>query len=180
MKTKKENKLSLWKLSYRTSYYWTHPWKWVKDIYWNVRNFIHRGRYGFAYSDVWGWYYWWPTVGAEALRYMAEHHAGYPGHEPWETPEIWKAYLLEMADKLDWCVESCDISPDFHNEKNEYFTAYSSIARSIFDRTYRDEPETQELSRKYWCREEELSKEDDEERIRIFKEIGEHLGRFWD
>lgn len=128
----KKNDLSVWTFPYRKSYYLTHPWKWFKDIYWNVRNFWHRGRYGYAYVDVWNWYHWWPKAGAEALRYLAEHNSGYPDYAPWETMEKWKAYLLETADKLDWCIESCD-----HEEA-------------------------------------------DEERAKIFAEIGRNLGRFWD
>lgn len=177
----KKNDLSVWTFPYRKSYYLTHPWKWFKDIYWNIRNFWHRGRYGYAYSDVWGWYWWWPKVGAEALRYLAEHNWGYPGYEPWETPEKWKAYLKELADKLEWCVETCDIAPDIHDAKNEFKEAYKKYSfADVMSNQLKDDPVYQDTVHKYWKREEELEKEDSEERAKIFSEIGRNLGRFWD
>lgn len=113
---KKKNELSVMYLSFRKIYYLKHPLKFLREIYWNIRNFIHRGKYGYGYVDVWNWSNWWPAVGAEALRYMAEHGSGYPGREPWETPEKWRAYLLDTADKLEWCVKSID---DFDAEDPE-------------------------------------------------------------
>ncbi|MDT3388622.1 MAG: hypothetical protein LIR46_12820 [Bacteroidota bacterium] len=180
MKKKKENKLSLWKLSYRKSYYWTHPLKWIKDVYWNIRNFIHRGQYGFAYSDVWGWYYWWPTVGAEALRYLMEHHSAYPGYEPFETPEKWEEYLRKIIENLEWCVESCE--PGNHSEEqNCYKKAYDAQLMSPTRwSNHSSDSEDSELIKKYWDRELELEVEDTEKRSLIFSEIGKELGRFWD
>ena len=184
----KKNRLSLFSPCYRKSYYLTHPWKFARDIYWSIRNFFHRGRYGYAYSDVWEWYTWWTTAGAEALRYLAKNGCGYPGYAPWETKSKWEAYLLELADKLDWCVKSCDIGG--HEDVNEYQKLYDEIqatkaekgkdARGYYFSRLNCTKEEEELIRKYWDREEELSQEDDKKREKIFAEIGKNLGRFWD
>lgn len=170
----KKNNLSLWTFSYRKSYYFTHPWKWFEEIYWNIRNTIHRGRYGFAYADVWSWYSWWSRVGAEALRYLAEHHHGYPGYEPWDTPEKWDEYLVELADKLDWCADSCEM--DCHEKTNEYWNAFLETSSFLKKRT----PEENEIAKKYWERENELTEQDEQKRAEIFAEIGRLLPRFWD
>lgn len=55
---KKKNKLSLFRLDRKASYYICHPWKFFHELWWDVRNFFHRGRYGYAYTDVWGFYHW--------------------------------------------------------------------------------------------------------------------------
>lgn len=118
---KRKNPLSLWSFSYRKTYYLSHPWKWFHNIYSNIRNFIHRGRYGFAYVDAWNFCDWWAMVGAEALRYMRDHGCGYPGFDQWDTPEKWKAYLTEMADNLQWSAASVDPLYDTLNKtRNQY------------------------------------------------------------
>lgn len=183
----KKNKLSVWTWPYRKRYYLTHPWKWWHDTYWNFRNWWHRGKYGFAYVDVWEWSTWWPEVGAEALRYMAEHGCGYPGCEPWETPEKWKAHLMDLADKLDWCSESQDIcAPD---EENEYKEEMDKIQKKCH-REKIDEngmyhtwleltDEDKEIRDKYFAREKEIWESYDEKRAEILESIGRNLPRYW-
>lgn len=187
---KKKNKLSLFRLDRKASYYIRHPWKLFHELWWNVRNFFHRGRYGYAYTDVWGFYHWWTTVGAEAMRYLAEHGCGYPGIEPWETKEKWKAYLLNMADQLDWCAESCDIIPEDHHTRNPYYEQMLKIREKRTELTkdengylhtlYSLSEEEENAEKLYWEREKELDADDDYRRRDIFNEVGKNLGRFWD
>ena len=177
---KKDNPLSLWRFAYKPSYYVKHPFKWIKDIYWNFRNFIHRGRYGYAYTDVWNWCSWFPTVGAEALRYLAKHGDSYPSVSPWETPKKWKSYLMEMANNLEWCRTCCEIAPAHHEKQNQYFQAMNEMRKRHPIRRLDATENDIALIKKYWDREEELSKQDIEECVSIFSEIGKNLGRFWD
>lgn len=130
---KKKNELSVMYLSFRKIYYLKHPLKFFWEIYWNIRNFIHRGKYGYSYIDAWNWFYWWPTAGAEALRYIAEHGCGYPGHEPWETPEKWKAYLFDLADRMDACVKSIDNfdSEDPQGDERKCIETFSEIGKNL-------------------------------------------------
>ena len=46
--------------------------------------------------------------------------------------------------------------------------------------TYETTEAEDEVIRKYWLREEELTKEDEQRRAEIFAEIGRALPRFWD
>ena len=175
-------------MPYRKRYYLTHPWKIVKDIYWNIRNFWHRGRFGYAYVDVWNFCDWYPRVGAEALRYLALHNCGYPGHPPWETPEKWRAHLNEMANKLQRCADFLDSDCET-DERNEYKKEYEEI----IGRTYKTEkdgkwirthfdmtPEEQELCNKYYERQKELQEVDKRYAREVFGFLGENLGRYWD
>ena len=185
----KENKLSVWDFSYRKTYYITHPWKWFKDLYWNIRNFWHRGKYGFAYVDVWNFCDWYPRVGAAALRYLAEHKSGYPGVDPWNTPEEWEEYLIYLSKRLERCANSQDIL--FGEERNEYaeefHAAYNNLTYHEEElpngciRTWRDEtPEYKALRDKYFEREKELAKVDQEYIEETFLLVSKDLARFWD
>lgn len=183
-----KNELSVWTYSYRKSYYLTHPWKWWKDTYWNFRNWWHRGKYGFAYVDVWEWGVWWPKVGAAAMKYLAEHGHGYPGVEPWETPEKWHDYLIKLSDLLKWCGDSQDIL--FTEDQNEYKAQMDEILKrtrrrmenedgsvtDYLEMTFKDKI----VRDKYFAREKELEEENDAQRAKILEEIGSRLPRYWD
>lgn len=193
-----KNKLSVWQFCYRPSYYLTHPWKWLKDLRRCIRDFIHRGRYGFAYSDVWEWGSWWPMVGAEAMRYLAEHCEGYPAGD-FESYEAYQAYLAGLAEQLQWCATSQEeFGTHHHGKVNEYKQAYDTICdeRAIrlegdADKEYTIfgtcnvtrydlKSEDKDIIHQFWDREEELLKEDSQVRSDILAEIGQHLDRYWD
>lgn len=184
----KKNPLSVWTFPYNTKYYLTHPWKIVKDIYWNVRNFWHRGRFGYTYTDVWNFCDWYPRVAAEALRYLALHNHAYPGVQPWPTMEEWRKYLNYLADRLQRCADSQDIL--FGEERNEYAEEWEKIttcalkeekgADGLIHAHYEFSPEAKELREKYYAREKEIREADQAYIEETYKWIGQDLGRFWD
>ena len=185
---KKSNPLSVWTFSYRKSYYLTHPWKWFRDLYWNARNFWHRGRYGYAYTDVWGFCEWYPRVGAEALRYLAKHNNGYPATEQWKTMKEWREYLEYLANRLQRCADSMNIC--FGEERNEYKDKLDEIMRETYHRRENDDGtvstwhklnnEQEEIRKKYWEREKEIRDADDAYNKETWRWLGEDLGHFWD
>ena len=65
-----------------------------------IRTFIHRGRHGWAPRDTWSLDIYLARVMSESIAHLAEHDHGYPAHEPWETPEKWKSYLLDLSARL--------------------------------------------------------------------------------
>ena len=184
----KSNPLSVWTFPYRKSYYLTHPWKWFKDIYWNIRNFWHRGRYGYAYIDVWNFCDWYPRVAAEALRYLAKHNSGYPGTKPWETIEEWREYLNYLANRLERCADSQDIC--FGEERNEYKDPLDKIMTETYHRKDNEDgtvstwhefnDEQEEIRKKYWEREKEIRDADQAYNEKTFQWLGEDLPRIWD
>lgn len=185
----KKNPLSVWTFSYRPSYYITHPWKLFKDVYWNWRNFWHRGLYGYAYIDVWNFCDWYPRVGAAALRYLAKNGNSYPGVKPWETPEKWREYLEYLANRLQRCADSQDIL--FSEERNEYAKDFHNMFKFLpyheekhkdgSISTWHDEtPESKELSKKYFDRMKEIDDADRAYDIETFRWIGEDIRRIWD
>lgn len=185
---KKMNTLSLWSFPYRKRYYLIHPWKWWKDLYWNIRNFIHRGKYGYAYVDVWNFCDWYPRVGAEAIRYLAHHNSGYPGIKPWDTPEKWREYLEYLANRLQRCADSQDIL--FGAERNEYEDELDEIMKRREKRTENEDgsitishiltPEEEEIRKKYWKRKEEIYAADQQYIADTYRMLADDLGRLWD
>ena len=180
--SRKKNPLSVWHLRYNTRYYWTHPWCLFRDLYLNCRNFYRRGRYGFAYTDVWDFCDWYPRVGAEALRYLAEHNTGYPGIKPWETPEEWREYLNYLANRLQRCADSQDIC--FTEDRNEYAEDFHDMMekkyRGRFARTSEMSDEDKELRTKYFNRMKELEDVDCAYDVETFRWVGEDIRRIWD
>ena len=184
----KKNPLSLWTFSYNKSYYLIHPWRWIRDIYWNIKNFWHRGKYGYAYVDVWNFCDWYPRVAAEALRYLALHNNGYPATRPWTTMEEWREYLNYLANRLQRCADSQDIL--FGEERNEYKEEFDEIMKKTRESIYTDDgstiipyeftPEQEEIRKKYIKRAEEITEADQAYIVETFKWLAEDLRRIWD
>lgn len=152
---------NVWTFPYRTRYYLTHPWKWFAQIGRNIRATYMRTKYGWTYSDVWDWDYWFMNVVPEMFRYLAEHGCAYPGYEPFETPEKWREWLLETADLIETGKE------DWQDEHNKYCEEYTNT----WDK---------ELGKKYFARAEELRIQG-ERNIRIaLGRIAEHFYNIWD
>ena len=153
-----------------------------------MRNFWHRGHFGYAYVDVWNFCDWYPRVGAEALRYLARHNSGYPGHKPWGTMEEWREYLEYLACRLERCANSSNL--DFGEDRNEYKNALDEIMEKRREVIHHEDgsvtvkheltPEEEEIRKKYWEREHELRTADAEYTKETFKWIGEDLYHFWD
>ena len=183
-----KNKLSVMSFPYRKMHYLTHPWKWFKDIYWNIRNFWHRGRYGYAYVDVWNFCDWYPRVGAAALRYLAANNRGYPATKPWNTMKEWREYLNYLANRLERCADSTDIL--FGVERNEYKDELDAImekrrivtnnADGSTTHSWELTPEEEEIRKKYWEREKEIRDADAAYIVETFRWVGEDLQHFWD
>lgn len=184
----KENKLSVWSFPYSKKYYITHPHKWFKDLYWNWRNFWHRGRYGYAYVDVWNFCDWYPRVAAEALRYLRDHSSSYPGVKPWETPKKWNEYLDYLANRLERCANSQDIC--FGAERNEYQKLLDEIMMKRRESIEHPDgsvtvshnltPEEEEIRKKYWDREKEIRDADQAYNIETYRWLAEDLPHLWD
>lgn len=186
---RKQNPLTVWTFPYRKSYYLTHPRKWFHDLYWNIRNFWHRGRYGYAYVDVWNFCDWYPRVAAEALRYLAENGQAYPSVKPWSTPEEWHDYLIYLSKRLERCANSLnDIG--FGADRNEYKSELDEIMRNRRVITHNNDgtvthsfpltPEEEEIRKKYWEREKEIRNADEQYNIETYRWLAEDLSRLWD
>lgn len=157
-------KYSVWYMPYNKKYLLTHPWKWFKCAWRNIRDAWRRSVYGWTYGDVWDWDSWFLHTVPDMLRYMADRGSAYPGCAPFDTPERWHDWLHEMADLLDTGRE------DWQDEHNEYYEEYiKNITKA-----------PNELRDLYWERAKELAKQGEDNVRRAMTMLGEHFYNIWD
>jgi hypothetical protein len=68
------------------------------DLWYELKAFIHRGRYGWDESDCWNFDYYLDTVVIDALRHTVKHGKAYPAET---THEAWKKELTDIADSIE-------------------------------------------------------------------------------
>ena len=168
-----KNDMSVFTLGYKKSWYLLHPLKFIKEVYWDCRNFIHRGRYGFGYCDVWGMDQYLIKVIPKMLRYLAKHGNCYPGSEPFDTPEKYDAWLIKLATDF----EKCNIEDlDAHNEFAEDY--YKVLKRRM---SKKEELTVKEkiLEKKYLNRNLQLQEQNKDNIIKAYKELAENHEVLW-
>ena len=74
-------------------YYVCHPWRYLKDLYWDAHGFIQRGRRGYAGYDTWEFCDYLAAIICPVLKRFRERGHGYPSEI---TAEEWDAILTEM------------------------------------------------------------------------------------
>ena len=182
-----KNDMSLFKQECSTRYYLLHPWKWFRDLYWSCRNFIHRGKYGFAYIDVWCMDAYLLKLIPLMLRYLKDHGCGYPGTEPFETPEKYKEWLTQLAEKFENCISDFD---EF-DKRNEYAEAFIKQGDTIRKRMLEEgrfgedvvESMTMEekiVRNKYFDRITSLQNENDKNILEAYTELAKNHNILWD
>ena len=180
----KKNPLSAWDYV-EPQFYLRRPWRLITDTWRGLKNFWHRGRYGYSYTDSYNVGYWAPRVIAEALRAMSSNLHTYPGHSPWETPEKWEEHLRELANKFQRCADFLDgCSTDERNEYSKEYIEMCAKTRFDYDKngilTLVRTPEETELKEKYWARAQKLAEVDRQYARDVFAFFGENLGEYWD
>lgn len=184
-----KNPNSVWTWPYRTRYYLLRPWEWVKTLFLNMRNARMRARKGFCYGDIWDFNTWFCGIAPEMLRYMADEGCAYPGSEPFDTAEKWHEWLYKMAERLEYCNKDFI---DLQDEKNEYAKQMEEILDKAHQRWKENHPneeniigqefipEEEEIRKKFWEKEKEISKEQEAYIQETFTELGKHWISIWD
>lgn len=178
----KKNYNSVFAFPYRKRYYLTHPLKWFKQLGHNIRAAWMRCTRGWCYYDVWDWDNWFMHTVPPMFRHLAEYGCGYPGFEPFETPEKWHDWLIKMADQIENCTE------DAQEKNNEYYEEYIEHIMDNWEPPKKDENgfytyphhERTELDEKYFAREKELGEKAEEDIKDALNQIGENFYRLWD
>lgn len=166
--------MNVWCLSCSKKYYLTHPWKWFKEIYWNIRSAHQRAIKGYCDTDWMNFDMWFKHIAPLMLRDIAMYGHGYPGSEPFETPEKWNSWLHRIADQITNCQDE-----DYGNEYYQPFIdQLMKEPQTIL--TKNETEEKKELREKYYKRSLEIM----EEQKKLFKdtmyEMLEHWDCLWD
>lgn len=175
---------TLLNFSFSKSYYCTHPWKFFKELWHNIRNSWMRINQGWSYQDVWNLDSYFLNTFPPMLRHLANHSSGYPGTEPFETPEKWKEWLENTALSLENCKYEY---PDTENEFQEEFDRLSELHRK--ERrdingnlciSWEDNDEYNKIKKLFFMREKQIQDEKQERIEKTLAEIGRHFYSLWD
>ena len=169
--------------SYTKQYYLTHPWSWIRELFFNIRDAFRRAIYGWTYRDVWELDYFLLTILPPMLRYMAEHGHGYPGTEPFTTPEKWQTWLRHIADDF----AKIGDEDYWEYQRNEYYEEWEALMEyqdhpnltTTFDYDTSEE-HIKEINHLYWERMKELNVERQKLINDTFAEMAEHYFCLWD
>lgn len=169
---------------YRPRYYITHPWKWFRECWINLKNAWYRMTRGYCYTDLWNIDDWFLAIFPKMLRELAEKHCAYPGVEPFETPEKWEIWLKEMADKIEY------LQKDSDEKENEYAglfhivmeerRKFESAGESITVTYTLNDNDFEELRTNYYRREREIAEAKHEAAKKIGTELFTYLYYLWD
>lgn len=161
-------------------YYIRQPWKWFRDCGRKVRDWYRRCKFGWTYSDAWNWDTWFIETVPPMLRHIADHGMGYPGQEPFNTPEQWHTWLHKIADLIDTASE------DWQNEHNEYYEEYiNGIMASAswideFGLVHTTVKSEDEIDKKYFARANELAEEGQKNMEEAMEQLGRYFHWIWD
>lgn len=158
--------LNVFNWSYSKRYYLTHPWKWFKELWHNIKAAYHRAKYGWCYCDVWNWDDWFCSVVPPMLRHMADHGSAYPGCKPFDTPEKWHDWLHKTADTLERLGYD-----DWMEDMNEYSDDYIAS----FEEDWQSEKH-EEIRKKYYERCAEINKM----RKNVLEDFGKEFFKYFD
>ena len=177
-------KLSAVVWGYRKRYYLTHPWKWFKDFWYNLKSVYMRAKYGYCYTDIWCMENWLLEILPPMFRHLADHGCAYPGEEPFNTPEKWHDWLHSVADVLEslqeknWYSQN-EYEEDFHEMSRARRFAKEKNNHITTTMTYNDE-DFQMIKELYFSRARELQKERKKLLIDTGHEIFQYLDYLWD
>lgn len=155
-------KIPVYLFSYRKSYYWAHPFKFVKELWTGAKNLWHRARYGYAYVDAWNMNSAWCEMGANMLLHLSKYGSAYPGTGEFDTPEKWHDHLEEMAQRLRECAQIDTF------ENNEYWELYKSDFKNG------------EMELKWRQRQYELENTREQLIKETFEIFGKNFDMYWD
>ena len=89
--------ISLCVFSYSKKWYLTHPWLIVKDLWRGAKNFYHRGRYGYAWVDLWNTNTYLTELTTNMIEQLAERANGWPQCDEWPEFEDWIEELRALS-----------------------------------------------------------------------------------
>ena len=162
-------------------HYMVHPFTWCRDAFYALRAAWHRATKGYCYTDSYNIDDWFLTIFPAMLRRLAQTHCGFPGHEPFDTPEKWTQWLKNMALNLEFVNSDPDDSNEYAKDFYEplFFSREEHIdSNGLVKVEYKYN--NKELRDKYWARSEELIKKRQEVLEETGKELFKYLRDLWD
>ncbi len=177
----KNNSVFVW--PYRRSYYVTHPWEWVAQLWWNLKCAYERAVKGYSERDVIEMYNFILNLIPEMLEDMATGDIGaYPGNEEFDKFEKWQDYLMGLAGEFR------ELREDWGESKNEYAEEFYKKLREVRRETrnknfvsieYEEDEEFKELKELYFDRMKELAQQQNEATHKAFADLASNFYALW-
>ena len=178
--------LNVFYWSYSKRYYLTHPWKWIEDLFYNIKAAYQRAVRGYADRDLFSWDSWFLTIApAMLLDIAACKYGGYPDIEPFDTPEKWEKWLQSIAFRLtalqdQWAETSNEYDEPYFDMLEKYRVKTNETGTYIVKyEGYENDTELEALQQKWLNRCKELNEQQNEETKAVFNELAEHLYQIW-
>lgn len=174
--------MNVFKYDMPRQYLLRHPLRYLRFLVRACKNARQRIVKGYCDHDVSDIDNWLLTVLPCMFKDLAEKPA-YPGYEPFDTEEKWKAWLNSTAEKL------ISYQEDWAETRNEYDREYMDRLDKCIDKSrhgpaawsfdYSKDPGLLALRAKWDARYQELYKEQQKSQAQTFCEIGENLKALW-
>ncbi len=131
--------LKIFTFPFKTSYYFKHPIIFITDFIRNVRWAYQRITKGYCESDLWNMDWWFLEIFPAMLREFINNADGYPGYDPYDTPEKWDDKINAIADVLEslkeenWYKDSIVITEEEVLKRRKLITDTFKEISYIFD-----------------------------------------------
>lgn len=159
----------------------------IRGIFNNIKQFLRNIKYakqrclrGFADCDTWDMDIYLVKLLRDMLVYFADNTHGYPGVEPFETPEKWHKWLIDTAALLDNSIDKSFEKNQVY--KNKYEDEYSKLLDSIQidERTKSVVFKDEELVDKYLAEELNVCERRKVDRNLALQRLIDNWDRLWD
>lgn len=168
-----------WPLWYSTYRFTRAPFRWIKGQWNNLCCFFHRGRYGWAWSDVWDIDMYLGKIIPDMLEYLAKNGCSCPmevyetnGHNDELAHKSWTDELIKNAAKFRYAAADRD-----------NYNPYAEEFRDILRKTgiNKDWPaDKKELKEKYYNEDSRIYQEQVKQRTEALEWIAKHYDDLWD
>lgn len=168
--------------SYSSSlrYYLTHPWEFFEDTWLNLKAAWQRATRGWADRDTWNLDYYLLEILPEMIDYLCENTHGWPGeYNGFPTPEDWSKFLKEeIIIPLQNAREDQIVQINEYEEELNSYPVNFIKGENGYTSIQRTEPE--ELHKKWFAREKEISEWRQKELEKALKNLSSVFFHLWD
>ena len=119
--------------SYGRYWYWTRPWLFIRDALTSFSEFVHRGLYGYARSDLWSLTDYFAEWMPHAMERFRTHRCGYPANM---TNEEWDAILKKIRNGFRAAKILNDACSLHHKTWTPKLEAIQSEGMALFGKHY--------------------------------------------
>ena len=170
--------LNIWVWPLPKKQYFLRPWEWFRQLSRNLKKAQQRARKGYCVYDWADFNDWYCAIIPQMLREMADNGKAYPANKQFNTPEKWREWLYDIANKIEYATKE-DIS------RNEYKKEYQEILENARQRANAGEEisftaKEKIVRSKYWTREKEIVEEQKDLFKEVMRELIDNFDFLWD